>query len=175
MRNRSFNKAETFHGSARFAGQRDHERAVNDGGEATRENRVRRDLHRLGAHHFTKTGYLHAHDLADRFRGDVALGYSSTASRQNQTASLRGKTADRVLNSLFLIGHDRFSKDIPAMLFSGRFHRRAAKVPVLTAAGAIGNGNYANDNLHFAQTRAVILSRADGEGSHEQGWLRGSS
>jgi hypothetical protein len=36
------------------------------------------------------------------------------------------------------------------MIFCGRFHRGAAEVLVLTATGAIGNGDDAYDNLHFA-------------------------
>jgi hypothetical protein len=85
------------------------------------------------------------------------------------------KTADRFLNSLFVIRNDGLGQDIPAAFFRGCFHCGAAEVLVLTATSAIRNGNYADDNLHFAQIRAVILSRADNaspartEGSYKQG------
>jgi hypothetical protein len=35
------------------------------------------------------------------------------------------------------------------MIFCRRFHRGAAEILVLTATGAIGNRNDADDNLHF--------------------------
>ena len=54
------------------------------------------------------------------------------------------------------------------MFFCGRFHRGAAEVLVLTATGAIGNGNDADDNLHFLsrhpeQSRGIPLRNLKGK------------
>ena len=120
-----------------------------------------------------KPGSSTPHQPADRLRRDVACREAGAAGGQNEAAALRGEGADRFLELRNFIRHDRFAEDAPVVLQRGLLQGRAAEVVVFAAAGAVGNGNNADGDLHsFVQQRGkkmrellVILSRADGEGS----------
>jgi len=84
----ALHKAEAFHSTAWFPGKRDHKSMIDHSRKITRENRVGRDLHRLGAHHFSKARHLHTHDRADRFRCDIARANAGAASSEDQAAAL---------------------------------------------------------------------------------------
>ena len=116
VRNRARDEAETLDRAARFARQGDDERLLDHRREIARKNGVRRDFHRLGAHHFAETRQFHPHQTADRFRRDIARGDAGAAGGKNESAALRGERTDRFLNALEFIRDDRFAEDVPAVL-----------------------------------------------------------
>src|SRR5947209_424510 len=69
--NRSSDKPEAFYRAARFAWQRDNQRIVHHCGEVSRNDRVRRDFHRLRTHDFSESRQFDPHNRANRLRRHV--------------------------------------------------------------------------------------------------------
>ena len=89
-----------------------------------------RDFHRLGAHDFAEAGQLDPHQPADRFGRDVARGDAGAAGGENEAAALRGEGADRFLDALELVGHDRFARTFQLFFERHFLQGRAAEIVV---------------------------------------------
>ena len=83
MWNGAGDKAEAFDCPAWFAGQRDHERAVNNGRQTARENCIRRNFHRFRSHDLAEAGNFQPHDFANRFRRDVPVSDAGSTGRED--------------------------------------------------------------------------------------------
>src|SRR6478736_3073263 len=153
MRDGPLHKAETFHSAARLPWQCDHESLIDDRGEVARENRVGRNLHRFGAHHFSEPWQFYSHHGTNRFRRNITRSDTRAPSRQNQSAALHGKRPNCFLNPCGLVRHNRFRQNVPANLLCDLFQGRPAQVVVITPAGAIRNRDDTNLYLHACKRR----------------------
>lgn len=149
MRNRAGDKPEAFDRAARFPGKRDDQRIIHHRRQVARNNGVRRDLHRFGAHYFAKARQLHSHDPANGFWSYIARPDSGSASGQNQPATLFRKGTNRFPNFSGIIRNYCFAQNLPPTFLSEFPERRSAKIFVIARARSIRNRDYAANDLHL--------------------------
>ena len=88
MGNRSFDKSEAFHRSARISRKGDDEGSLHHRGETAGEDRVRCDLQGTPPHGLAEAGNFDPHDGPDRFGSHIPHGDSCAAGTENETATL---------------------------------------------------------------------------------------